>query len=648
MKRNVSLLLVLVLALSMCGNALALNYSGNLGNEATFETMAEVKQNAPEAMKAFGRGGNMSYHAAMEGYPDDYTYVYRSSNMFGRNNAARCNTNIVVYIDQNFETKDDAFAFIKDLGLVDIIEDAKGSVILVTPNVPYGVDSSGNKVGGFTDADQKYYYALQTAMFAMNASGTNAAGERVSYYDATYYGGYGFYYVIGINGGATFLNDYVAGTFDFVTRIAGMLLVNGEMERVRSVVAPVPVYLVNAAPDVISKYEAANGCNALEINGSRTISYNQQFPVRKVVSETIENVDLNALVPAAYYDVLVKAVRGQEMKGGLYSGGTPYQGYGADCAPYSLSVRNALIHGSTVDGIVELRVDSEELAQYVGADNGEYLQTWFEYIPQEVLDGKVAPGTVPMIMAIHGGGDDPRQYVDGQGYLELAGKERLIVISPEKANLHVKMADGEPVLSSAIPALVKLIEEKYPEVDPSRVYVTGYSMGSLASLEAIFGDPSVFAAAYPQAGIAGSWPTELQLANFEKYDIPCVISTSEYDSNKNVDPANKGIVEEFYNLISELKILNGMEPLPETADYDAYPTSGFKADIYTRTKTNGEYTKHSWYFVNEDGVPMVGLTFTDDIVHCLYPEYAQMVWDYCKHFSRDQQTGEIIYNPYVR
>ena len=648
MKRMISLLLALLMALSVCGGALALNYSGNLGNEATFETMAEVKVNAPIAMQEYGRGGNMAPHAALDGYPDEFTYVYRSSDMFGRNNAARCNTNIVVYIDENFETKDDALAFITDLGLVDIIEDAKGSVILVTPNVPYGVDSSGNAIGGFTDADQKYYYALQTAMFAMNASGTNAEGQRVSYYDATYYGGYGFYYVIGINGGATFLNNYVAGMFDFVSRIAGMLLINGEMERVRSVAAPVPVYLVNAPQDVIAKYEAANGADALEINGSRTISYNQQFPVRKVVSEDIADVDLHTLVPAAYYDVLVKAVRGQEMKGGLYTGGTPFQGYGADCAPYSLSVRNALIGGKTVDGIVEMRVDSEELAEFVGADNGEYLQTWYEYIPQEVLDGKVPAGTVPMIMAIHGGGDDPRQYVDGQGYLELAGKERLIVISPEKANLHVKMADGEPVLSSAIPALVKLIEEKYPEVDASRVYVTGYSMGSLATLEAIFGDPSVFAAAYPQAGIAGSWPTDKQLANFEKYDIPCVISTSEYDSNKNVDPANKGIVEEFYNLISELKILNGMDPLPEAADYDAYPTSGFKADIYTRTKTNGEYMKHSWYFVNEAGVPMVGLTFTDDIVHCLYPEYAQMVWDYCKHFSRDQESGEIIYNPYVR
>ena len=60
MKRMISLLLAFLMALSVCGGALALNYSGNLGNEATFETMAEVKVNAPIAMQEYGRGGNMA------------------------------------------------------------------------------------------------------------------------------------------------------------------------------------------------------------------------------------------------------------------------------------------------------------------------------------------------------------------------------------------------------------------------------------------------------------------------------------------------------------------------------------------------------------------------------------------------------------
>ena len=57
---------------------------------------------------------------------------------------------------------------------------------------------------------------------------------------------------------------------------------------------------------------------------------------------------------------------------------------------------------------------------------------------------------------------------------------------------------------------------------------------------------------------------------------------------------------------------------------------------------------HTWYFTDDQGVPMVGLTFIDDIVHCLYPQYANMVWDSLKHYSRDLTTGEIVYNPYVR
>ena len=41
----------------------------------------------------------------------------------------------------------------------------------------------------------------------------------------------------------------------------------------------------------------------------------------------------------------------------------------------------------------------------------------------------------------------------------------------------------------------------------------------------------------------------------------------------------------------------------------------------------------------------VGLTVTEFLPHGLYPEYTKLAWDFVKHFSRDQETGEIIYNP---
>ena len=44
---------------------------------------------------------------------------------------------------------------------------------------------------------------------------------------------------------------------------------------------------------------------------------------------------------------------------------------------------------------------------------------------------------------------------------------------------------------------------------------------------------------------------------------------------------------------------------------------------------------------------MVGLNVTEFLPHGLYQEYANVAWDYLKHFSRNQETGEIEYNPYV-
>ena len=61
----------------------------------------------------------------------------------------------------------------------------------------------------------------------------------------------------------------------------------------------------------------------------------------------------------------------------------------------------------------------------------------------------------------------------------------------------------------------------------------------------------------------------------------------------------------------------------------------------------GEHLNRCWYLLNDEGVPMVALNYTNDLQHALYPEYAQVIWDYCKQFSRDQETLEIIYNPYV-
>ena len=108
MKKILAALLALAMVLSL-GSALALDYKATLGNEATFETYTELRENAPAAMTGILRG-TPAPHAVMDDYPGDTLYIYRSKDMYGYNAAIRINTTIAVFTDVSFESKDDAKA----------------------------------------------------------------------------------------------------------------------------------------------------------------------------------------------------------------------------------------------------------------------------------------------------------------------------------------------------------------------------------------------------------------------------------------------------------------------------------------------------------------------------------------------------------
>lgn len=622
-------------------SALALDYSGSQGNPATFETLEETRASSPAAVAHLetNNGKTFKSHPVLDGHPKGTTYVYRSANLFGGRAAARLNTNILVFAEKSFRGKDDALAYLKSLDLIRIIDEAIGSVVLVTPSDPKA---------GFTAGDQKYYYALQTAMLAQKAS-ERSGGTTTYYSDAEYFGGYGYLYVIGIDGGATFLNNYVAGTFDYVSRIAGMLLINGKMDKIRQVAALVPAYLVNAPDAVIEKYKKANDVDAFTSENGVETHFNQAFPLRRVaVVRDAGNTEVARYIRDAYYNMFIKAMRVPVIKQGLYSASTPYQGYNFDQAPYSLCRRNTVINGVTRDGIHLTRKTSEMFSDLKTKD-GEYLQTWFEYIPDEVLKGTVPAGTVPLILAMHGGGDDPRVFVDEIGLLDLAGSERFVMVAPEHQSLNFARTNDpgiQGLLCNILPRFVKHILDTYPALDRSRVYVTGYSMGGAATLKAVNGEPSLFAAAIPMAA-AGYTGTPEQAALLKKAHMPVMFTTSSFDLPGAFDQARGNIAVPYQTQLNLFLGYNGMKVI-DAFDFATHPINGFKADRFEKTRLNDEYDNYCWYLNNDDGIPMVALNYTEHLIHALYPEYARIAWDFAKHYSRDQKTGAIRYNPHVK
>jgi hypothetical protein len=638
-KKNPLVPLILTLAAMAIPSVMfSLNYSGSQKNQATFETLEEARKSGPTAVESLegNKGRAFKSHPVLDGYPERTTFIYRSPNLYGGRAAARLNTDILVFAEKAFAGKDAALQYMKDLGLVTIINDAIGSVILVTP-------ADGKAFGA---GDQKYYYALQTAIFAQKAGERPAMGARgpgmsggggASYSDAEYFGGFGYTYAIGIDGGATYLNNYIAGTLDYVSRIAGMLLINGKIDTGRNVAGLVPAYLVNAPDAVVELYKQANHTDAYEMVGNVEAHFDQALPLKRVVLANDPNPDAARYIKDAYYNLFIKAMRVPVGRAGLHSASTPYQGYSMDQAPLSLCERNAVINGVTQDGIHVIG-RSEERFSGIKASNGEYLQTWFEYLPEEVLKNTAPAGTVPLILANHGGGDDPRQFVEEIGLLPLAGTERFAIVAPE----HQSIAG---LLSDALPELVKYMLKTYPALDSSRVYVTGYSMGGAATLRAINGNPSIFAAAVPMAAAPYTGTTE-QVDRLQKAHLPVMFTTSSFDLGGAFDQVNGRIAVGYQTQLNLFLGYNGMKRI-DPFDFKNYPIVGFKADRMVRVNLNGEYDSCRWYLNDADGVPMVALSYTMNLQHALYPEYGKIAWEFFRHYSRDRKTGAIKYNPHT-
>ena len=619
----------MLLLIGAATQAYATGFTGELGNEATFETLQEANQNSVDIVSSIVENDAKVFatHPVLDGYPEGTTFVYRSANQYAGRAAARLNTNIFVYAPEHFENKDDAMAYLKDLGLIKLIDEAVGSIVLVTP------------IGdSFDMADVASYYALQTAMLSQKEAKPLEDGTAIYYSDAEYFGGYGFEYFIGIDDGATFFNNYIAPEIDFSGRMAGVLLFGGDMQRTRQPATFVPIALVNSDEAIVSKYRAVNGVDAQEVMDGRVVSYNQQWPLRKVIDISEETVDKAALIEEVYRGMMVKAMRVPVLTQGMNSAGTPYSGYGFDEAPYSLCDRCYVVDGKTEGGVVMIshQGDDDRFAEYK-TEAGEYIDVWYEYLPQEVLDGTAPAGSVPLILCNHGGGDDARVFVDEFGLIELSEKERVALVAPDHQTVG-------SVRGPALTAVAKYMLEKYPALDASRVYMTGYSMGGGATYLAAYHEPTLFAAIAPFAGSATPMPEE-NAANFDGVELPTILSISAFDpAGRRLAALEGNLNEAEQGMVSTWAGINGKK-LP-AFDFEKYPLFGQKADRTVTDTINDEFARTTWYFNNEKGEPRFAFIYMEDMVHALYPEYADMLWDFVKNYSRDPETKEIIYNAY--
>lgn len=647
-KMRLLLVLCIVFVLALMGTASAVGYYNQLDNEACIDWLEDARAKAPGEVVNFLGNTTKTYipHPLLNDFPAKTALVYRSEGIYGGQTGGRNNTSVMMFVEKPFQSTDEAYAYLADLGLIEMIDSVIGTITVVTP-------ADGKAFG---EADLANYYNLHDAIYNMRTSERTEDGKTLYHADSEYYGAYGKVYFIGIDGGASFINNYIApGRTDCIGRVAGMLLVGGDMAEDVIVSNYVPVYLLNGSEKALAAYRLVNGTDVYTVEGGLETFYNEDAPLRRVISAKDDASRMADYVADAFYNLFMNA---QRLMVTSSNPGTPapnaYLDYVAAPAfnKYALSNRNAIIHGVTREGNVHVTFTKEDTLSQYRTTADDYLERWYEIIPEDVINGTAPDASVPLILALHGTGDDPLMYADEIGMLEVAGKEGVAVVAPYTENLLIVIGFDEAgnfkvfegICKEALPALVEHMLAKYPALDPARVYVTGYSMGGGSTYRAVYGGLSMFAAAVPMAGMHDGMiyhTTPEEDAALDPFDMPTMIMTSTYDLGYDRTAAH--VTNNTLFTVDQYLTVNNM-PVVEY-DFEAYPMIGIPSDRIRVDLIGGEWRTFRWEMDNAEGIPMVAVSCTENLTHSLYPGYGEIAWSWMKNYSRDLETGAVVYAP---
>ena len=615
-----------------------LNYWNRQDNPATFETLEEVRAHAVGVTSRLPGGTFFTQilNPALENYPQGLVYIYRSPNLYGGETGARNNTTFIVFADRRFETKEAGRAWLEELGLIRLINEAVGTVLLEMP-----ADDAG-----YTEDDLQHAYVLHNALLSQKAF-VEIDGRRCVPAESEYCGGYGKTYMFGVGKGATFMNNFVAGSRDeLIGRVAGYFTYGGEMSETVTVSQYVPAFIVNGSSAAIRKFRDANGTDAYSFSDGVEHFYNQALPLRQVRTAEDSGGNVGYWMEKAFRSMFMFLQRSNNIPTKYLEPRVTncYRGYvpAPPITRFALSARNPILNGRTVIGDLQVTFvhDSERFSDMKSVDGpmavpGDYLDTWYEVLPRDVLDNTAPEHSVPLLLANHGGGDDHLMFLDETGILLTAGREHFAVAAPMHSGITV-------IAGEVLPRFVKYMLDKYPALDPERVWVTGYSMGGWATYHIIARHPEMFAAAAPMAMPLRDLPDSAEEL-YKTIDLPAMLISSTNDFAA-WDAENNHLNEGGRDFLQTYCKFNGIAPVEEF-DYVKYPVIGRPYDSFRLTTINGEWRNGEWLIRNGRGIPMIGLNVTEYLMHSLWPGYGDIAYGFLRHYRRDLRTGEVVYTP---
>ena len=432
--------------------------------------------------------------------------------------------------------------------------------------------------------------------------------------------------VVGFGAGATFVNQVLAPRAG--GQVAGILTVGGKPGKSVDA-AGVPAYVAGkGAAKVAKPYLAAIAAHAGE-------------PLLRVVVNPAESA-LKDVFADAWKQVLGRNYRYNNYKHTHYEG-AQFGEYGSyELEPYldceSLGIKRIIVEQPVGMG-----------RPGPGAPQDGPKQLWYEYWPEELLEGAPAQ-SVPVMVLLHGNANDPRTQAETSGFIQLAGEKRFFVVEMEWQGTPNYQAMGHDGVESVLYQLFA----KYPQLDPSRVYAEGLSAGSMTATALGIKKSHVFTAvgghsgglfggigmgAFP--GFTSIWNEATQKRGAVETPYCSVFGTAD-TTVPYMTPENwKG--NGYLNAWNAYEQMNGMEVVSEM-DFSIDPVFGQllrDRETIVTNKGNGITIETGQLYKGE--VPMIRLVAVMDYGHWNFMPTARIMWDFFSQYRRDPETKKLIF-----
>ena len=535
--------------------------------------------------------GPVNEFSAMEG-----TSVLNYNFQVERNIHSRAGNGPVFYIFPDCKLDNNqALELAGNLDLVNIIKEYGGRIMVVNPS---------------SDKWQEQDLEDFRRLIGMGGSPTNVK-------------------VIGIGSGATFVNRQLAAT-ELTGVIAGIVSIDGEPGKICRL--PVSAF--------IGGKNAAKAAKPYQTTSDSAPS----DPLQKVVVNTDKKASLETLFAEAWDKVLSANYRYNNLYRTFYtSRGIDNPEGVKNFELVSIPVFDKLgIQRNVVEyPLVDMNAPSRP------ENPDKYL--WYEYIPKQMQEA--APSTVPLVVLLHGHGNDPRTQSESSGFIELAAEEGFMVVEMEWQG----SKGYQPMGLDGIEAVISVILQKYPQIDASRIYAEGLSAGAMTSNMLGVRKSHLFAAVAGHSGgifsgnglgyyAYGSEPLmneAIQKRGNVEVGFCSVVGT--HDDTIRFFNKDNWEGNPYLNVWRIYETINGM-PVTGNLDFSVDSTFGFALQDRTTIHTGkSEDITIEFGQLYKDEKPMIRLMVINNYGHWNFKPAARLIWDFFRHFSRDTETKELRY-----